>query len=123
MNTVAQLPFEMDYEDEAAEQIAAALVRLQVDAHAEFMGFGTPVIVMVGEAQEYLFQGWGTEQNEDGWFASRQWLDLPANMWQPDEREASYIQIPALKGVTDFEEIARGIRDAVAARHPEFFLS
>jgi hypothetical protein len=115
MNTVPQTLYAPEYESDAAEEIAVALVRLGTDARAEYMGFGTPVIVRVGDQTQYLFQGWG---DEDGWYAGREWLDRPANMWQPDESEGAGFELPDLAGVTDLEQIARAIHAAVNARHP-----
>lgn len=116
MDTVAQklpIPYDFDHEPEAAYAVAAALVRLGLHAYSEYMGFGTPVVVPIGDETLLFFQGWG---EDDGWYASRQYLDITGE-WQPDENEESTITIPELAGNTDPEAIASAINDAVIARY------
>jgi hypothetical protein len=114
MSTVPQIPFDMDHEDDAAHTVAEALVRLGVPARAEYMGYGTPVIVTMDDGAFYAFQGWG---DEGGWYASRHALHTGLGAWGPDESEESTISIPSLAGITDFEQIAGEIRATLVARN------
>lgn len=115
MSTLPQIPFDQDYEPEAAEEIAKRLTALGIEARAEFMGFGTPVNVQVTDDSYFKFQGWG---DTDGWYAGREYLDA-AGVYQPDESDEGHIEIPTLAGVTDFDAIAQGIKAALQAKYPD----
>lgn len=116
MNTVAQtaqIPYDIDHEGDAAKVIVAILMSRGILARSEYMGYGTPILVPVGDKVEYAFQGWG--QEDDHWYGGRHVPD-DLERWGPDEQEDSSIELTHVKGERDLMKIAIAIHEGIVER-------
>ncbi len=85
-----RIPFTSDHEDEAAEYLAEQLRLRGHDAHDEYLGSNTSVVVMLSPTRQALLAGWG---DLDGWVAEFDNLedDLGGKMWCRDEGAAAAV--------------------------------